>query len=646
MSNYLKLFLGCFLLIQACSSGNDSNPLLSNNIYSDAELQQLYTYQDLRQTDSLIPYLTHEKALYREKAALAFASVQDSLAMPHLTKALADTSQAVVRGSAYALGQLSSPKALKPLMAVANDKEATPQSLFYALEAIGKCADDSALTFLNSYSLSRCPEGVAAGLYRALLKRQSSGKSLNTIAALTKREFNDKTRLFAAAYLARQQLDLTPLTDRLIHTLKNDGNAYVRMNSALALSKSSSSKVPEALEEAFNRDESHLVRINVLKAMQSLKIPKALQYALKGVTDLNPQVAITAAQTVNLLATADDASAIATAISSATRWRVKATLLKALLRIDDTKASIVLEELKKSNNPYERAALLSSLSANPQNYTYLKERLYSADHPALKTAAIEALVQIRNSEQFEKYAQSNTAIKKEFAEIFQYAIESKDIALVYFAAIELRNPKHNYLQYYKNTDFLDITLKALELPKDIEAYQEVQKTIDFLRGEKSDPIQKSIEHPINWEAVSQIPDRQRVKINTAKGNIVMELMVNQAPGTVSTIVGLIKQGFYNGKTFHRIVPNFVAQGGCPRGDGFGGLPYTIRSEFAPLYYEAGSVGVASAGKDTESCQWFITHSPTPHLDGRYTIFAKVVKGMDVVQQLEIGDIIEHASLEP
>ena len=90
------------------------------------------------------------------------------------------------------------------------------------------------------------------------------------------------------------------------------------------------------------------------------------------------------------------------------------------------------------------------------------------------------------------------------------------------------------------------------------------------------------------------------------------------------------------------MPDFVIQGGCPRGDGFGGLPETIRSEFSyQEYIEEGMVGIASAGKDTESCQFFITHSPTPHLNGRYTIFAKVKDGMEVVHQLEVGDQILH-----
>ena len=125
----------------------------------------------------------------------------------------------------------------------------------------------------------------------------------------------------------------------------------------------------------------------------------------------------------------------------------------------------------------------------------------------------------------------------------------------------------------------------------------------------------------------------------------MEFYVEESPGSVAAILKLVQDGYYDGKTFHRVVPNFVAQGGCPRGDGWGSLDYTIRSEFTARGYETGTVGLASSGKDTESCQWFITHSPTPHLDGRYSIIAEVIDGMDVVHQLEVGDIIESMTFQ-
>jgi len=122
------------------------------------------------------------------------------------------------------------------------------------------------------------------------------------------------------------------------------------------------------------------------------------------------------------------------------------------------------------------------------------------------------------------------------------------------------------------------------------------------------------------------------------------LLVEEAPGSVANFIALTQSGFFKGKNFHRVVPNFVVQGGDPRGDGWGGTDYSLRSEFANLRYLEGYVGMASAGKDTESCQWFITHSPTPHLDGRYTIFAKVTAGMEVVHQLEIGDPLVKVEL--
>ena len=118
-----------------------------------------------------------------------------------------------------------------------------------------------------------------------------------------------------------------------------------------------------------------------------------------------------------------------------------------------------------------------------------------------------------------------------------------------------------------------------------------------------------------------------------------------APGSVLNFINLVDKGFYAGKKFHRVVPNFVIQGGCPRGDGYGSLDYTIRSELPSLSYdEQGYVGMASAGRHTEGTQFFITHSPTLHLDGEYTIFGKVTEGMDVVHNIMVGDSIQQVSV--
>jgi cyclophilin family peptidyl-prolyl cis-trans isomerase len=114
---------------------------------------------------------------------------------------------------------------------------------------------------------------------------------------------------------------------------------------------------------------------------------------------------------------------------------------------------------------------------------------------------------------------------------------------------------------------------------------------------------------------------------------------------VANFVGLARRGYFNGLSFHRVVPDFVVQGGDPRGDGWGGPGYTIRCEYNTLGYERGRVGMALAGKDTGGSQFFITHSPQPHLNGRYTIFGEVIEGEDVLDAIQVGDIINEVLLE-
>jgi cyclophilin family peptidyl-prolyl cis-trans isomerase len=190
---------------------------------------------------------------------------------------------------------------------------------------------------------------------------------------------------------------------------------------------------------------------------------------------------------------------------------------------------------------------------------------------------------------------------------------------------------------------LENALVKLKRPQDIEAYLEVKKTLEFLKGAPipgADRPRSS--HPIDWKLLAGLKENSKAVIKTKAGDITLQLLPGAAPGTVANFIELINNDFFNGKTFHRVVPNFVIQGGCPRGDGYGNLNYTIRSELPNLHYDQeGYVGMASAGNHTESSQFFITHSPTPHLDGNYTIFARVVEGMDVVHKIEIGDVMDE-----
>ncbi len=130
-------------------------------------------------------------------------------------------------------------------------------------------------------------------------------------------------------------------------------------------------------------------------------------------------------------------------------------------------------------------------------------------------------------------------------------------------------------------------------------------------------------------------------ITTAKGTIKLELYAQDAPLTVNNFVTLARKGYFNGVAFHRVVPNFVIQGGDPRGTGDGGPGYAIRCEINQRPFGRGALGMALSGKDTGGSQWFITHAPQPHLDGGYTVFGQVVSGMNVVDRITRDDVMQR-----
>jgi cyclophilin family peptidyl-prolyl cis-trans isomerase len=136
----------------------------------------------------------------------------------------------------------------------------------------------------------------------------------------------------------------------------------------------------------------------------------------------------------------------------------------------------------------------------------------------------------------------------------------------------------------------------------------------------------------------------RAFIETGRGVIEVQLELVNAPLTVATFIEQVRSGFFNGLRVHRLVPAFVMQTGDPRGDGTGGPGYTQRDEFSPAPYLRGTLGMATGGAETAGSQWFITLSPQPHLDARYTAFGRVVGGWDVLDQVAAGDVIERVRI--
>lgn len=136
------------------------------------------------------------------------------------------------------------------------------------------------------------------------------------------------------------------------------------------------------------------------------------------------------------------------------------------------------------------------------------------------------------------------------------------------------------------------------------------------------------------------------KITMENGaEIPFELYDDKAPITVANFVKLIKEGYYDGKTFHRVIPNFVSQGGCPYGNGMGSLGYTIPCETNNgLKHVVGALSMAHAGKDTGCCQFFIVHAPQPHLDGVHTVFGQVIDNMGAVKNMVNGDVMSKVEI--
>jgi peptidyl-prolyl cis-trans isomerase B (cyclophilin B) len=141
---------------------------------------------------------------------------------------------------------------------------------------------------------------------------------------------------------------------------------------------------------------------------------------------------------------------------------------------------------------------------------------------------------------------------------------------------------------------------------------------------------------------------QKATIKTEKGDMTVEFFPDDAPGTVKNFVELSEKGYYDGLTFHRVIDDFVIQGGCPKGDGTGGPGYTIDCELdgKNQYHDKGVLSMAHAGKNTGGSQFFICHNRknTAHLDKRHTVFGKVVDGLDVIDEIKAGDTIQSIEI--
>jgi cyclophilin family peptidyl-prolyl cis-trans isomerase len=424
----------------------------------------------------------------------------------------------------------------------------------------------------------------------------------------------------------------------------------------IALGKTKTKRAANTLLYQYNIEQDDRVKINILRALTNVDYQTAKPTVLQALNDPNTAVAKTAAAFFTQNGIAEDASTywqLAKA-PNRTRWEVTTELYAAALKhlpygFEESRKFLNWELRRlyeNSTNPYEKASALRAMSNYGWNYRYIRDAGYPSDYLPVRTAAVEGLANIARMKNFRSFFAGGNRVRKELSDSFRDAIDNGDVGIMAVAAEVLRDPNLSFKSTFDSLEILENALTKLRIPQEIETYNEVQKTLAYFRDTTYTASPPRFTHKIAWKFINDWKENAKVVIQTSRGDIKLALMPEVAPGTVANFLELIQDGFYKGKNFHRVVPNFVIQGGCPRGDGYGSLNYAIRSELSYLHYDAqGYVGMASAGKHTECTQFFITHSPTPHLDGKYTLFAQVVEGLEVVKNVRIGDVIEDITIE-
>ena len=650
------------LMITINSCVPPSNEIITdiNNANSDLVYQRIYNHQDKQNIDSVLLYFNHSNPGYRLAAVNAMASIQSELSIDSLVEMLGDPIIEVRSAAAYALGQIGNLETVDPLMnAFVNKDTSDVDNVFNStiLEAIGKTGNKSLLDALASVESYRITDtllliGQSRAIYRYANRGINTQKGTNRMVELASNQaYPNEVRVIAANYLARaKDIDISKSQFRIAEALIGASDPNVRMAIALALRKVTEPDILKILQSQFIVEKDYRVKVNILKALGSYKYIDNIDLILDHLDDENIHVANAAAQYLVDHGKRDDVEIYKTFakknLDHTVRAKIYASVLKhlpsyylesrALIR---TSLLRYLKELK--GKPYVAKHYVAALGQDPYSYAYLKEAAIDSGVVTIRTAGMEALSKIVSGKSFvNTFRSRSNRVKIEILDIIKEQFAKGDVGTMAIGAGILSNKKIGYRNLIQNDSFLIAAATKLSLPREIETYNEIKKALAYINNVKYKAKKNSYNHPINWKTLATVSDSTIAVVRTNKGNFTIKLFGNTTPGSVANFIDLANDDFFDNKVYHRVVSNFVIQGGCPRGDGYGSLDYSIRSELPQLYYDdEGYVGMASAGLHTEGTQWFVTHSPTPHLDGKYTIFGKVTEGMDVVHQIVEGDKI-------
>jgi peptidylprolyl isomerase len=662
----------------------------------DQAFEEILRLEDRRAPASAFTELvTQKNPAVQRRALIALGRLQDPDAVPLLVPML-EVADATTRvEAAFALGQVGQSHAC-PLLLNRLAEEKDLEVRLALIEAVSKTANDSMLSAVSEALLAWLNDPIpivraetalaAARLAHRGLKKMAWSAPLARLLG----DADDEVRWRVAYALMRlhspsssdrggQETAADSTAARQLITVLGGRSNRVRMQAARTLGAIKTAVALEPLTQAARTDSDWRVRVNATAALGNYDFDDPLTRL--AVEDTVEHVRLTALRSLGTIAERmlrhgglTDTGAIAEFLrerlhagesNQATEitWREKAAAAFALAHILRKNAISDLARLVEHPNPYFRSRIAEALgtTAAAEAFPYLEQMARDTAN-IVHIAVLEALPKLPAT------AQTNAAA------IYLEALRRGDAVLT---AVAAQNLAADSLQRRRYAVAIIAAYLQLRPPVDVEAAQMIfaalancgdlsarpllEEALQFpdkpfaraaaealqkLTGEDySDRIPEETKPQQNFadQEIKKLAGA-RAAIQTNKGVIELEFFPQAAPLTVLNFMRLAQKGFFDGLLIHRVVPNFVIQAGDPRGDMWGSPGYSIRSEFSRLRYTRGMVGMASAGPDTEGCQFFVTHSDQPHLDGRYTIFGRVSSGMEVVDELQVGDRMERVTV--
>ena len=625
----------------------------------------------------LIRLLTDTEPRVRRRAALAIGHVALAEGVQPLIALLADTEPEVRQIAAFALGLLGDRRAREPLVgALADPSPLVQGSAAEALGLIGDAAaadavgrlvgqivqtgaltqppadDDearrdtpAAACRLGIYALVRLkayPQLASAVLdangqprvrwwpVAFALQRLEDKRALPALLTLAK-EPHPYTRAFAVKGLgALKEQSAVPV----LMPLLSSGERSVRIEAIRALGRIGDAAAAEPLvRQVTDAAADPQVRLEAVGAMGGVHAPAVADALLDILSDPSPPVRAAALRSL----AAFDAENFVTVLSGLdldAHWSVRAALADVLgtltLEAGLPRLEALLSDADQRVIPLVLAALVK-LKA-PKAASILLDRL-KADDPMVRAAAATGLGELKPADGAPALAQAYTAGQRDSI----YAARTAALAAIsrYGAAVAtpvLRSA-------FTDKDWA-VRVRAAMLLKELDPSAAADADMQIRPAPTANG-------PEVYSALGVVnpPVSTQVYLETDRGNIQIELAVLDAPLTVENFIALARKGYFNGLSVHRVVPDFVMQDGDPRGDGEGGPGYTIRDELNQRPYLRGTVGMAlDPWPDTGGSQYFITHSPQPHLDARYTVFGRVIMGMDVIDKIQQWDVIRRVRI--